>query len=646
MSIKLKTTDSKDKIRYTVQGIDYRPLSLEGATVRFLMADKAKKTLILNESATIASASEGTVEYKLSDLSTLYPGTFNAEFHVEFADGSRKIVPAHGYIEVTISESLDASQTGEIEENIILEVSKIEEFKDEIVAEVDGFRTTIGQAQDATLEANEQAEYAKTQGDRAKVEADRVAGMDVSKLTAQLAETIKYQQQVDFVDFIKERVGYSRFRLKRISATMPEVVFDDGNKHVSYRFNKDTNDDFYKLSKVYVGDLTHQTVEKYDAKNPDDITGTWNVTSLTGKNWFTTDRTTPATIKGKVTGNNIVFHAFGDNRGGRWSFVIDGDTENPVIVSTYSAVGNVILSLTLAEGLEDKLHTIVGTFIGDDPANLPSTGAGTARGWAYVDITSTNRGTFSSTKKIENTESKRLLIDGSNKEFAFSIDYDGVTNWFPEHSGIGTAFKIEDIQYILDGKTLDYSKLKDVSFVEFKSNLVVKQHLNCTFSGVNIAEVWIDHYFNQDGSIKWTGKMKVLRPFRMVYGYPVMLPLANETFTEIITGIYNTKISDFSGDVFNFDEEKDFVHSCVSVDATNKDYIVACKIENPIKTMRSNETLGKPNTTKPMYLSQRSDFPKVYYVSHEAKDMSVGEIYNWSGQVIGATIKDAFGLVK
>ncbi|MGN7183687.1 BppU family phage baseplate upper protein [Cytobacillus kochii] len=203
MSIKLKTTDSKDKIRYTVQGIDYRPLSLEGATVRFLMADKAKKTLILNESATIASASEGTVEYKLSDLSTLYPGTFNAEFHVEFADGSRKIVPAHGYIEVTISESLDASQTGEIEENIILEVSKIEEFKDEIVAEVDGFRTTIGQAQDATLEANEQAEYAKTQGDRAKVEADRVAGMDVSKLTAQLAETTKLQKQTALLEKLK-----------------------------------------------------------------------------------------------------------------------------------------------------------------------------------------------------------------------------------------------------------------------------------------------------------------------------------------------------------------------------------------------------------------------------------------------------------
>nr|WP_281202685.1 hypothetical protein [Cytobacillus kochii] len=77
---------------------------------------------------------------------------------------------------------------GEVEERIVMRVSQIEEFKDEIVAEVDGFRATVGQAEDAAVEAEVQADYAKTQGDYAKIEADRVAGMDVSKLTAQLAE--------------------------------------------------------------------------------------------------------------------------------------------------------------------------------------------------------------------------------------------------------------------------------------------------------------------------------------------------------------------------------------------------------------------------------------------------------------------------
>lgn len=380
-------------------------------------------------------------------------------------------------------------------------------------------------------------------------------------------DTSKYQQQVDFVEIIKSRVGFNRFRLKRLTATQPEVVFDDGTKHVTYRFNKDPNDDFYKLNKVFVGDVGDLVISEKDIQAAD-ITGTWNATSMTGNNWYTTQ--VGATFSGTVTGETIKLTSYTDDRGGIWEFVVDGDTANKATLTTWSSVATSSVQQVIKSGLANTSHTIVATFKGDDPAHAPSSGAGTGRGWAYVNTSLAGFATLLGCIKASNPESKRLLIDGSNKEFAFSITYNGVTNWFPEHNGVGTAFKIDDIQFLVDNVPKDFNALADGAYVDFKSSLVINQHLYCVFSGTNIAEVWISHYFNRDGAVKWTGKLKVLQAFKVEYGYPLMLPIANENFTEVTTGLYNNRVSDFGGTVYNFDEERDFVRSCVAVDAITR----------------------------------------------------------------------------
>ncbi|MEK5109895.1 polysaccharide deacetylase family protein [Cytobacillus sp. FSL K6-0129] len=200
MAIRWKTTDSHDAIRYTALDAHKQPVNLIGATARFLMGKRGDAdSVIINEPAQVVDEMAGKLAYELTEIATLEAGTFNAEFHVEWPDGSRKVFPSEGYLAVTVAPSLDVSKVGEVEERIILRVSQIEEFKDEIVAEVDGFRATVGQAEDAAVEAEVQADYAKTQADRAKTEADRLEGTDVSildnkvndvdsRLTAQLAE--------------------------------------------------------------------------------------------------------------------------------------------------------------------------------------------------------------------------------------------------------------------------------------------------------------------------------------------------------------------------------------------------------------------------------------------------------------------------
>lgn len=61
----------------------------------------------------------------------------------------------------------------------------------------------------------------------------------------------------------------------------------------------------------------------YENKNYETLTGTW-VTTAPNAHYATS---VGATMTTTVTGESIEFHFYGDNRGGIWEFVIDGDTE-------------------------------------------------------------------------------------------------------------------------------------------------------------------------------------------------------------------------------------------------------------------------------------------------------------------------------
>lgn len=149
MTIRLKTTDSRDLIQYTALTLDRKPFNLTGATsVRFLMANRKTGALITNNEAQIVDAERGVLEYQLTETDTLEKGVFHAEFQLDFEDGTRKTLPSEGYLLVSIEPNLDASQTSEIEERIIVRVSEIEEFKTAI-------DERVAQAEEAADKVNE-----------------------------------------------------------------------------------------------------------------------------------------------------------------------------------------------------------------------------------------------------------------------------------------------------------------------------------------------------------------------------------------------------------------------------------------------------------------------------------------------------------
>lgn len=184
--LKFKTTDTTGSVEYTVTDSGRNPINLIGCSVYFLMEDAKTKELILNEEATVIDPSKGMIKYQFSDVAMLKNGMFNAEFHIVFTDSKRKIVPSNGYIQISVMRSLDDSKIGSIQEGIIIEVSKIEAFKDEITETIEGFKQEYNGVREATEKAITAADFAKTQGDRAKAEADRLQGTDVSILDQQV----------------------------------------------------------------------------------------------------------------------------------------------------------------------------------------------------------------------------------------------------------------------------------------------------------------------------------------------------------------------------------------------------------------------------------------------------------------------------
>jgi len=82
------------------------PISLVGATAKFLMAN-SYGTLKVNAAAVIESpATAGIVRYDWTSGDTSEAGTFEAEFQITFPGGRNYSMPNDGYIVVEMLEEL------------------------------------------------------------------------------------------------------------------------------------------------------------------------------------------------------------------------------------------------------------------------------------------------------------------------------------------------------------------------------------------------------------------------------------------------------------------------------------------------------------------------------------------------------------
>lgn len=102
-ALEIKRGDTSPALRFALTPAS---VSLVGASVRFLMRNRAG-TKVIDRAATIITATgTPTVEYVWQAGDTAIADLFDAEFRVTYADGSIETFPSAGFIPVLISENV------------------------------------------------------------------------------------------------------------------------------------------------------------------------------------------------------------------------------------------------------------------------------------------------------------------------------------------------------------------------------------------------------------------------------------------------------------------------------------------------------------------------------------------------------------
>lgn len=308
--------------------------------------------------------------------------------------------------------------------------------------------------------------------------------------------------------------------------------------------------------------------EYYEVKNPDSHTGT-----LAGEGTSTSYLSTiNATITISFNGSGIYCKFFADNRGGIIRYVLDGGAQT-VEVSTYSASGTRKIVKLFSNLDSKKRHTVVGTFIGDDPSNPPS--GGVSRGWIATDNSTTGslchekafwvvgsptpNSAFPYTNVAGQDFNGIEFVGFSYKPFAFSIRKNGSAVAYkhvPNHetTGHATTFTNLATDRVLiaenTGNLLD--TFTTINFAVEVDEMILRQ----TFKGHNSAEpleellqVTETITFTKDG-VTISGEIETLQAIDVDIAYVAMFPTNTTKFDTLIfkNGEINTKITNGSNE--------------------------------------------------------------------------------------------------
>lgn len=394
-------------------------------------------------------------------------------------------------------------------------------------------------------------------------------------------------EQEDYIETLKRHMNYKDEFSVICNQVKPypnlTITYEtlDG-KGVSYSLSSQKDiDQFLMLGLCRYGNLSIK--HNFSLTKNFYKTGVWNETGT----YYTTE--VGATMKLSFFGSKLVFKHFSDTRGGVWEFVIDGDSDNKITISTYGTE-NSIKYTTVFEDTKNVNHVVVATFKGDDPLNPPSSSP--SRGWCGT----VGGTTFDIYKAIKtNTSIVEPLSTASNKEFAFKIKKNGTNNptYFVPYHGTETAFKINDPTFIINGIEV---ALKDNDIGNMWSDVKDFKVIQSLYARVpetpeNLLKINCIHSFKNDGTVNIDLKTEALTDTFIESGYGMMFPVWTGFSNIILTGFnnkYETIKTDYS--VTYLEKENDKCNSFISLNnSTFKDMFMCVTVNNPKLSLRQNE---------------------------------------------------------
>lgn len=447
--------------------------------------------------------------------------------------------------------------------------------------------------------------------------------------------------QIDFVNLISASKNFQMKWFKDSLGAL-NVAFFDGKDVIRHVFEKEPEDDFIKWTRSELNNGTSITNNRIEGLKLTEITrvGTWVDTAL--PNVYTTQ--VGATFEGDVLGSEIWFNAYTDNRGGIWRFIIDNDLENPIDISIFATVATSSKKLVKVGLNPFESHNVKATFVGADPLNPPS--GGTARGWARGDDANTDAsarmlsGSFKSV--LQNYD---MLYYQSNRDFAFYSTYGGNSNFVPAHSGVGSAFKIDDPVYKIDDVVVDLTAIAEYNHLDCEKIEII-QHFYGRVNVTNVAEYWLNTIITKDGVITTKGKMKALVNYTVggtSQAYNAMLPLVNGVTETAVTSQRAVKVTPKNNTTYRFADDLDESISVCGIDSTRKNLISAFSIDHIQKTSRQTESKERldilwANMTSTSYM-------KIYNEAFSNVAVTTGYTHQWFTRHACAVIDNVYDTI-
>lgn len=477
----------------------------------------------------------------------------------------------------------------------------------------------------------------------------------------EMSEETPNKLQLSYDDsIIKLLQGYCALRNEILVKVRENSIVDIGvfysqNKIAQYTMIPDA-DGWYRLRDVVLKDLSNSPKEpeiinevmseSASHKNFDSTTGGWTLTSP-----ISSTTQVGATFTASFNGTGFFFSSFTDARGGIWEFEVDGVNVKTISVWSASQVSNV--RREIIKGLPDGNHTIVATFKGDDPNNVPVTGVGTARGWANNNTTASSSyktiapivAVYEDAPGILNLPVKQ---EESRQEFAYQVSpSESETNyvWVPEHGVSGVMKDIVYDIYFGDVKVTDLSTYSN-NFQSVASVKIITRY-NAYYPGDPLP-LWkgrIDQTINGYG-FHVSGKMKFLRNTYIRNGYAGMWA-ASKTHTEndrVVTSKSkrytlpksindgsNVTLTDVPSGVAHFTKESS-IRSALNA-------VAAVELHDYSRVLRLGEPGAHPN---PVRVDLRTDGQrKTYMASHRQTTVPAGETFTFTSRYFACEVKES-----
>lgn len=636
-----KRNTSNEDIIYKPLTENNQEINFTGATVKFVMM--ANGQTYINAAGTVFGTSQLVYQFKQED--TLIAGVYNGEFEVLFADGTRRYYPEQGFLRITIEKNLDPAQSTVIGEEIALTVSKVEEFKGEVQRKLDDMQVAVDAMEPANV-INLQTEVETARGTAITLD-ERLSGVD-----EQLTKT-SVTDQVDFVNQLQQLSGIRNVLSVKIEQGGLKQFFV--NQKVTptlgttYAFRRDGADDYITLMEGSLGTVNELNTV-VNTKNNETESGTF--TKLNAPNYYTT--TIDNWIAATFIGTKISFLSYANNQGGLWEAILNEGKvdEKRVNISVYSATAVPIKEQVLFDNLDPKKHTIKMVFKGDDPANVPSGGAATSRGWYLyggtraqdVDRTFNIYGdTFNITKTVD------AMYSYSNKEFAISARPAGSTAIFefvPEHNAVGTAFNLQDTVLLVDGKQVTW-KTGNYYNGEVVQLIQKVKGVHTSDTANPMMEI-ITYHTIKNGVVSVSVKVKVLRDIEIDTGYGLMFPYFVSFAKKIKTSLGNkyTVITD-QPNLKEYWVEGDKTQSFAVLNDVDTDdranVAIAMTVDNFARSTRFGLTgRGAPFS----WIEHRgTTIGKIYLQQLKSVTLTAGTQLNFDGRYIVSYLNNANQLI-